>query len=230
MKKDNKVSKSRITIAGIAIFIIAILVGLFMHTFRNMMIFSEINEKAKPYLSKTNVYKKVENKYVDTEEWLLDGVFMFKLTNKLIDAETISITKDNVRTNYEKVGDLKHKEVKVYQKEKSNEVIVDDVVKFDNIFEKMMTAFFSKVKVTEEDGKKVYEIDGKRNANFLYQEDTVKFILYIDYDTGLLYKTYEKMYNEDNNFEENTGIYTVEFDKNTEDMFKVENEEEYIEE
>ncbi len=208
----------------IAIIMCIIVLAIIFHIIRNMYYFAEINKKTEPYLSKTNVYKKIEDKYLVSEEWLLDDMYMFKIKNKVINATTIDITKDGVRTSYEEVEGQKIKENKGVA---TISPIVDDLVNFSNPFDRIMTAFFNKVRIVEEDGQKLYKISGKRNSNFMYNNDAISLDLYLDYETGFLYRLSEKIRTEDAKVEDNEAIYTIEFDKNTEDMFRVENESEY---
>ena len=210
----------------IAIIICIIVLAIIFHIVRNMYYFAEINKKTEPYLTKTNVYKKYEDKFLESEEWLLNDMYMFKITNKVINATTIDITKDGVRTSYENVDGQKTKEKKKVEKIYP---IVDDLVNFSNPFDRIMTAFFNRVRIVEQDGKKLYKVSGKRNSNFMYNNDAISLDLYLDYETGFLYRLSEAIRTVDAGVEYIDAIYTIEFDKNTEDMFKVENEEEYIE-
>ena len=228
MKNKKKIEESKKVNIWfcIAVLICIIILAIIFHIVRNMYYFAEINKKTEPYLSKTNVYKKIEDKYLVSEEWLLDDMYMFKVTNKVINATTIDITKDGVRTSYENVDGQKTKEKKRVDKIYP---IVDDLVNFSNPFDRIMTAFFNRVRIVEEDGKKLYKVSGKRNSNFMYNNDCIFLDLYLDYETGFLYKLSEAIRTENAKVDYVDAIYTLEFDKNTEDMFKVENESEYQE-
>lgn len=228
----------------ILLILVIVLLAISIITIRKVLILSDLDKKVTDYENNNNnIYIKTTFNFNDYNSQMerfikddVDKVILEKTDSSGIKSKIIQITYPNERKFYTEFKD--NKILHIYSEkaptrgahiEGSATVTYSSIMNFTysiSLPERILNSLVTKIKTTEVDGIKCYELSSLCSSNYIYDENATKLLVYINKDTGLPIKAIEKI-KESGTLKENITTYEYKFNVVTDDDLKEPDNSEY---
>ena len=208
-KKKLKIGKI------ILIIVLIIMILLVIRTIRNYTILNSMRNKVAEYTEKTNFYYKIEEDNSNIsyfEVYRKNDIKKITIMQKEPETKVMNFIYPGYTNIYEDVANATDS-MRSQNDETFENVTIPNYINFNNHFQMLFSSLLANIKTETIDGTEYYVISNLYSPSYTIENHVKKVTFYFSKNTGLVEKIVETI----DTGEENTILYTYEFDNVTDE-------------